>query len=450
MIYRLLRKLTKVALFFFFKKIVVSGKQHMIHRGPLIIVANHPNTLMDPLIIASLMKQQIGFLGNAGLFSNSFFGRFLKYFNVIPVFRKKDIAPGEKPNNKYSFSKCHEFLDTKGTILIFPEGSSYYELKLREIKTGTARIALSYESLQGLDSNLKILPIALDYSDAIQFRSMVSVTIDEPISIQTYKQRYLENEIDGVLRLTETIRQKLDKHIPNTTNKEQEQFLLKSHKFYTTFKNPTTSLHINPKQSFMSRAQLSKSLFVLNENSHELYTNTETKVHLFFDQLNNEKLTPGFFTDVFLQKNKYIVAFGYFLKFLLLAPFYLFGLLTNYVPYILPFAIFKVLKLDIEYKTSVQMIVGLFTFPLFYWLQIRLIGSYLNIGFWDSWLFVIAFLISGYIAMYYWTEVKRFRRVLHFYFFMKREKKLSVLKLRDEILKNIEIARSNLKGYASK
>ena len=134
----------------------------------------------------------------------------------------------------------------------------------------------------------------------------------------------------------------------------------------------------------------------------------------------------------------------------MLAPFYLFGLLTNYVPYILPFAIFKVLKLDIEYKTSVQMIVGLFTFPLFYWLQIRLIGSYLNIGFWDSWLFVIAFLISGYIAMYYWTEVKRFRRVLHFYFFMKREKKLSVLKLRDEILKNIEIARSNLKGYASK
>ncbi len=444
MIYRLLRKLIKVALFFFFKKIVVSGKEHMLHKGPLIIVANHPNTLMDPLIIASLMKQQIGFLGNAGLFSNSFLGRFLKYFNVIPVFRKKDIAPGEKPNNKYTFSKCHEYLDEKGTILIFPEGSSYYELKLREIKTGTARIALSYESLQGLDSNLKILPIALDYSDAIQFRSMVSVTIVEPISIQTYKQRYLENEIDGVLKLTETIRQKLVKHIPTTSNKEQEQFLLKSHKFYTKFNEPTTDLHIDPKQSLVSRAQISKALILLQKNNLELYSNTETKVHLFFDQLNNEKLTPGFFTDAFLQKNRYIVAFGYFLKFLLLAPFYLFGLLTNYVPYILPFTIFKVLKLDIEYKTSVQMIAGLITFPLFYWLEIKLIGSYFNIGFLGSWLSVIAFLISGYIAMYYWTEVKRFKRVLHFYFFMKREKKLSVLKLRDEILMNIEIARSSV------
>jgi len=194
----------------------------------------------------------------------------------------------------------------------------------------------------------------------------------------------------------------------------------------------------------VSRAQISKALILLQKNNLELYSNTETKVHLFFDQLNNEKLTPGFFTDAFLQKNRYIVAFGYFLKFLLLAPFYLFGLLTNYVPYILPFTIFKVLKLDIEYKTSVQMIAGLITFPLFYWLEIKLIGSYFNIGFWGSWLSVIAFLISGYIAMYYWTEVKRFKRVLHFYFFMKREKKLSVLKLRDEILMNIEIARSSV------
>jgi glycerol-3-phosphate O-acyltransferase/dihydroxyacetone phosphate acyltransferase len=444
MIYRLLRKLIKIALFFFFKEIVVSGKKNMLHQGPLIIVANHPNTLMDPLIIASIMKQQIGFLGNAGLFSNPFLGHLLKYFNVIPVFRKKDIANGEKPNNKYSFSKCHDYLNKKGTILIFPEGSSYYELKLREIKTGTARIALSYESLQGLNSNLKILPIALDYSDAIQFRSMVSVTIDEPISVQNYKKRYLENEIDGVLKLTETIRKKLDKHIPNTTNKEQEQFLLKIHKFYTTFNEPTTDLHLNPKQSLDSRTQISKTFYFLQENNPELYSNTEAKVYRFFDQLNNEKSTPGFFTESFHQKNRTIVLSVYFLKFLLLSPIYLFGLLVNYIPYILPFATFKALKLELEYKTSVQMIVGLIAFPLFYWLEIKVFGSNFNINFWGSWLLVITFLVSGYITMYYWTEVKRFKRVLHFYFLLKPEKKSSILKLRDEILNSIEFAKSNL------
>ena len=445
MIYHFLRQIIKVALFFFFKKIVVTGKENRIHEGPLILVANHPNTLMDPLIVGSLMKQQIGFLANAGIFSNALFTRVLKYFNVIPVFRKKDIPIGEKPDNKYSFLKCHEYLEQKGTILIFPEGNSYYELKLRDIKTGTARIALSYESSKGLDKKLKILPIALDYSDSIQFRSMVSVTIGEPILVPEFKQLFSEDEVKGVFTLTETIRRQLERHLPNTENKEQEQFLLKSHKFYSTFSDPKGDLHKNPKLSLASRAEISKSLKFLNENNRELYADTEYKVHLFFERLKDEGLTPGFFTDHFFNKSSRLVLLGYFLKFLLLAPIYLFGLVSNYLPYLLPAVVFKVSKLDIEYKTSVQMIVGLFSFPLFYSLEIKIIGSYFPVGVWDSFLLVLAFLISGYIAMYYLTELKRFRRVLHFYFFMKPDKKQSLLKLRDEILQNIEIAESRQK-----
>ena len=60
--YRFFKQIIKVSLFFFFKKIVVSGKNNLLNDGPLIVVANHPNTFMDPFIIASLMKQQIGFL----------------------------------------------------------------------------------------------------------------------------------------------------------------------------------------------------------------------------------------------------------------------------------------------------------------------------------------------------------------------------------------------------
>ena len=132
-------------------------------------------------------------------------------------------------------------------------------------------------------------------------------------------------------------------------------------------------------------------------------------------------------------------------KFALLAPIYLFGLISNYIPYILPSFIFKTLKLDIEYKTPTQMVAGLFIFPLFYWLEIKLIGNYVNIDIWNSWLIVLTFIISGYIAMYYWTEVKRFIRVFHFYILMKPDKKIKILKLRDEILTNIEIAKANLK-----
>jgi len=139
MIYHFLKQLLKIALFFFFKKIVVTGKENIPDKGPLIIVANHPNTLMDPLIIMSITKQQLGFVGNAGIFINKFVNAVFSYFNVIPIYRKKDILPGEKPDNKKTFIKCHEYLGEGKTLLLFPEGSSYYELKLRQIKTGVAR-----------------------------------------------------------------------------------------------------------------------------------------------------------------------------------------------------------------------------------------------------------------------------------------------------------------------
>jgi hypothetical protein len=315
---------------------------------------------------------------------------------------------------------------------------------LREIKTGTARIALSFESALGQEQDLKILPIALDYSDAIQFRSMVAVTIDEPITLEAYKKLYQEDEIVSVLQLTENIHQVLDKHIPNTTNKEQEQFLLKTHSFYTTFNDPSSNLYLSVKKSLQSRTLISKAFHILQENNPNLYEDTESKVYLFFERLYEEQLTPGFFTDRFIQKSKTLVITGYFLKFIFLTPIYLLGLAVNYIPYILPFTVFQKSKLEIEYKTSLQLVVGLVTFPLLYSLEIMLIGQFVPIHFWDACLLVITFLITGYIAMFYWTEVKRFKRVLYYYFFMKTENKGSILKLRDAILKNIEIAKSNL------
>lgn len=442
--YWLLKQIIKIELFFYFKKIVVTGKEHLKTDGPLIVVANHPNTLMDPLIIAAIMKQRVGFLANAGIFKGSFISRILGLLHVIPVFRKQDISPNEKPDNVKTFIKCHEYLNEKGTLLIFPEGSSYHELKLRDIKTGTARIALSFEPHNDDENKLKILPITLDYSDAIQFRSMVAVTIGKPISLETYLNTYLESETEAVTALTERMGEELAQAIPHTTDKDQEQFLINGHKFYTTFKAPDSNLHTNPKGSFESRNQISKSLSSLIEANPALYKDTQQKVQRFFNALQKEKLTPGFFTDKFSKKNRNWVCLSYSLKLLILAPLYIIGLISNYIPYILPSKIFEILKLEIEYKTSIQIVVGLFTFPLFYWLQIKLLSNFVHIEPWLFNLLFITFAITGYLAMYYWTETKRFKRVLRYYFSLKQNEKINILKLRDEILKNIELATENL------
>lgn len=442
MIYKFLKQIIKAALFFFFRKIVVSGKEHIPANGPLIIVANHPNTFMDPLLIAAITSQRIGFVANASIFLNKFISRVFRYFHVIPIYRKKDIQPGEKLDNRKAFSKCHEYLDQQGTLLIFPEGTSYYELKLREIKTGTARIALSFEDLKGFEGNLKIIPVALDYSDSIQFRSVVSVTVCRPLSVHAYRLAYDKNEFEAVDELTEAIRKELGDIIPQTSGKEQEEFLVRAHQFYLAFYESKTNAKIRPKQSLELRNRVSKALRYIQKENSILYTDTQAKLLLFFKLLKEERLTANVISDVMLQKNGLLVYSFYLFKFILLFPLYIFGLSTNYVPYMMTAKIFKSLQLDIEYKAPVQMITGFFTFPVYYGLIIWLFRMYISEEFWYSLLLFGLMPITGYITLYYYAELRRFFKRMHFDFFIRKDKKVAIIQLKDEIVNNMEEARN--------
>ena len=193
----------------------------------MIIVANHPSTVIDPLIITAITKQRIGFIAKAGIFKNKVLAKILTYLHIIPIYRRMDAPEGTKLDNASTFVRCHEYLKENGTFLIFPEGTSYHELKLREIKTGTARIALSYEELNNFEGNLKIVPITLDYSNAIQFRSTISVTVSTPIDVSDIEETYSKDNFGGVTVLTERIRIELAKSIPHTDDKKSRRIFNK-------------------------------------------------------------------------------------------------------------------------------------------------------------------------------------------------------------------------------
>ena len=444
MLYAFIKVLVRITTAIFFKRIVITGERNLPTVGPLIIVANHPNTLMDPLLVASFAEQRIGFVANAGLFANRLLRPFLRYFHAIPIYRKKDMAPGEKRDNADAFSKCHEYLASGGTLLIFPEGSSLYEINLREIKTGTARIALSYEAANGFQGGLRIGPVALDYSDAIQFRSMVAITVEAPLEVAAYEAAYLRSEEEAVDLLTADIRKALVKNVPWTTGKDQEDLLIKAHAFYTAYAAPNADLHADPKRSLELRKQLAEALHHIRKTLPELYRDTATKLHAYFKALDADHLTPAFYAESFLRKSKVVVCAGYALEFLLLLPVYLFGLITNYVPYILPSLVFKALRAELEYKAPVQMVVGLITFPLCYALVLWAFGHW--VGTWGLVVIGILLPLSGYVAMFCWTEMQRFLRVIRFIFMVKSERHQVMLRERDLILAHMLEARRSMGG----
>src|SRR3954470_16827551 len=118
MLYSFLRFLLRIAVRVFFKSIHITDKENIPAKGPLIIVANHPNTFMDPIVIATILNRKIFFLAKGEVFKSAFAKWLLPKFNMIPVYRKQDAA-GDMQKNEETFDKCYEHLEHNGVTLIF-------------------------------------------------------------------------------------------------------------------------------------------------------------------------------------------------------------------------------------------------------------------------------------------------------------------------------------------
>ena len=62
---------------FFYKEIHLENVDRVPQEGPLILVSNHPNTMMDPVMLALYSGRNPYFLGKSTLFKTRFTNWFL-------------------------------------------------------------------------------------------------------------------------------------------------------------------------------------------------------------------------------------------------------------------------------------------------------------------------------------------------------------------------------------
>ncbi|MBC7447002.1 MAG: 1-acyl-sn-glycerol-3-phosphate acyltransferase, partial [Hymenobacteraceae bacterium] len=231
MLYYLLKGLLRPALRVFYAHATDAGPESLPEAGPLIVVANHPNTLMAPLPVGMLWRRQLHFLTNSRFFT-SVGGWVLRASGAIPLYRQEDHAAapaGERPagglrnpqraaNNDASFRASFELLSAGGALLIFPEGSSVLTRRLRPVKSGAARIALGAEARHDWQLGVRIVPVGLNYAAADRFRSRVYRRVGPPIRVADYRARYEANPSAAIRALTADLRRALDQqlHAPRT------------------------------------------------------------------------------------------------------------------------------------------------------------------------------------------------------------------------------------------
>ena len=443
MLYFLLRPIVRFALYVFFRRLQVQGKKNLATSSPTIYVANHPNTFMDPLIVAALSKKNIHFLANGSVF-NRFTRPIFKFLNMLPIYRKIDKT--DKPLsqaelNKMSFQKCFDFLKKGGTLLIFPEGTSEIERKLREIKTGTARIALGAEYENNFQLNLKIVPIGLNYADADKFRSEVFVKIGKPISLESYAASYQPDNFEAVEQLTQVIEQSLSELIVITENEAQDRFVRNLEILYKNRLFQKFQLQENKETEFVLVKEMVKAIECIEKDQAGYFDTLKVQTENYLENLKNLGISDYIFQET-RQKN----IFGYLLKnmlfFVLGLPFYAAGLLSNYIPYILPSQIARFISKDITFKAPIMMISGIFTFPIYYTLIAYCIWFAGN-----SLIYVFVFLILapvlGYFVLVYVAYWERFRANMQAVklFYRKPSLLYSLIAQRKEIFKTLEEAK---------
>ena len=218
--YYLFKILIKCSLFFYTKRILVKGKENIPKKGAILFVVNHPNGLIDPLIVAVNNPRVQHFLVRAASFKKPLIKRFLESLNLMPIYRMRDGVK-QLGNNKDVFDKCFTLLNNQKALMIFPEGSHDKRRTVRTLSKGFSRIVFG-----ALEQNpalqIHIIPVGLTYQNPSVYPSNVCLHYGSPILANDfYKPLIINSEIKRLKDVITSQLKTLCVHIPIDENYEK-------------------------------------------------------------------------------------------------------------------------------------------------------------------------------------------------------------------------------------
>ena len=427
-----------MAIKLFFNQISIQNKQIVPNTSPIIFVANHPNFFMDPLIIGSYCPRQLYFFAKSTLFNSPLKKRILTRLNLVPVYRKID----DKENmggNVNSFNKGYRILENNGAFLIFPEGISVGKRVLGKIKTGAARIGLEAELKNDFALNIVIIPIGLSYSNQVRFRSNIMIRFGSPIELSKFEKEYKRNEVETVKKVTLII----EKSLNNLTNYYQtdqiEDIVQGLELIYKMELMTELGMEVdNKNDDFIISKILTDAVQWYKDNELALIIEFREKLNEYIDLLKQLDIRDEFLDPVRQEKR----GWGKTKTILFLvigSPLFIWGIITNYIPYILPRVLVEITNKDQSEEASWKLIYGFIFFVFYYAVSITFIWK-LTQNIFLTILFISSLIPSGDFALYYSKNINKYKQHVKFLsiFYKKRSLIFEIIQRRIELLQFIE------------
>ena len=219
--HRLLIGLVRLLCGAFFRRVDVVGLSNVPREGGGVLVAWHPNGMVDPGLILATCPGTVAFGARHGSFRVPLLGWLMRIIGTVPIYRLQDRS-GLDPDarrraNLESLDALAGRVAAGSFSCLFPEGRSHDQPHPMELKTGAARFYYRARQLGSAgEPPPVILPVGLHYDAKREFRSKVLVVYHPPIELSAeldvtpepdesaddarQRCRALTDEMDRVLR----------------------------------------------------------------------------------------------------------------------------------------------------------------------------------------------------------------------------------------------------------
>ena len=177
MLYHPLLFIIRIALKIFCVSIKIQNKQALQQRGPLLIVANHPDSFFDALVIAANTKYPLSFLARGDVFTKPWHNFLLRALNMMPVYRQRE-GKEHLHKNQNSFDASVDVLKQGGILLIFIEGTCLNKNEIQPFKKGAARI-LQQAVAAGVTP--AVLPAVITYNGFKHFGKKICLMLGSTV-----------------------------------------------------------------------------------------------------------------------------------------------------------------------------------------------------------------------------------------------------------------------------
>ncbi len=332
--------------------------------GPLLIVTNHPNMLMDPLLALWVAGRRVRPLAKAPLFGLPVLGQVLRSLGGIPLYRVQD-DPELLHRNRLAFERAVEELGAGGALLTFPEGGSYTAPGLAPLKTGAARMTLAAEESAGWRLGVRIVPLGLTYQRKHRFRSRVVAGTGEPIVVAEWRRAYETNRAAAVRSLTAAIAAGLERQTLNLADEGDRRLVETADVLYARARGLARPRERERLGARLPRLQRFAGLFAwLRIADPERYGRLSDALEGYRRRL--ERLGSGGEADVPSRYEmgrvaRYVVRQGSALA--LGLPLAALGTIAWYLPFFVTGLVGRLLRPEIETVATVRLLAGVVAYP---------------------------------------------------------------------------------------